>query len=234
MREAMTKRISRFWMLVTPAAGLFLAAAATRTDVRSGRAVFARDTITRTYDVQLAFTGYTGLAESPDCRRLTDAQGYDSLIGTVSGIETPDEPGEDVVYTGTLRRKTKIDYCQTRDAPTADQVDWCVAKLTGAARMEVEVTVYGEDGQGAYIKAEPAEPRPESATVVGSCSQADKDEIEADYPSGGSAGSPDGQAVAESRPPRFIVNRIARLRPGYFPPDTLPLGWGLRVIRGTP
>jgi hypothetical protein len=138
------------------------------------------------------------------------------------------------VYTGTLRRKTKIDYCQTRDAPTPDQVDWCVAKLTGAARMDVEITVYGEAGQGTYIKAEPTVPRADSATVVGSCSQADKDEIKADYPSGGSAGSPDGQAVAESRPARFIVNRIVRLRPGYFPPDTLPVGWGLRVLRATP
>jgi hypothetical protein len=229
----MTKRTLRLWTLVTPAACLFLAAAATRTDVRSGRAVFARDTITRTYDVQLAYVGYTGLAQSPDCKRLTDAQGYDSLIGTVTGIETPDEPGEDVVYTGTLRRKTKIDYCQVMTA-TASAEAWCVVKLTGAARMDVEVTVYGEAGQGAYIKAEPTVPRADSATVVGSCSQADKDEIETDYPSGGSAGSPDGQAVAESRPARFIVNRIARLRPGYLPPDTLPRGWGLRVVRATP
>lgn len=229
----MTKRTLRLWTLVTPAVCLFLAAAATRTDGESGRAVFTRDTITRTYDVQLAYVGYTGLAESPDCKRLTDAQGYDSLIGTVSGIETPDEPDEDVVYTGTLRRKTKIDYCQVMTA-TASADAWCVAKLTGTARMDVEVTVYGEAGQGAYIKAEPAAPRPESATVVGSCSQADKDEIEEDYRSGGSAGSPDGQAIRESRPARFVVNGIPRLRPGYFPPDTLPLGWGLRVIRGTP
>src|SRR5688572_32912132 len=50
-------------------------------------------TITRKYDVQLAFTGYTGLAESQDCRALVDLQGYDSLAGTVTGIESQGQIG---------------------------------------------------------------------------------------------------------------------------------------------
>ncbi len=207
--------------LLLPAALVLLLAAA------AGRP------ITRSYDVHLAFRGYTGLAESQDCGVIVNAQGYDSLIGTVTGTET-NEPDEDVVYTGTLRRRTKIDYCQTRPAPTSDQVAWCVATLTAVARMEVEVTVYGEEGRGAWIKAKPAKPPADTSRVTGSCLQPDMDSIRVDYPSGASAGSPDGQAIDETTPPRFIVNGIPRLRIGYFPPDTVQRGWGLRVLRATP
>jgi hypothetical protein len=186
------------------------------------------------YEVQLAYVGYTGLATSLDCRVLVDLQGYDSLVGTVSGIETPNEPDEDVVYTGTLRRRTRLDYCEAKPAPTSDQLAWCVAKLTGAARMDVEVTVYGEAGRGAWIKAVPAKNPLDSVTVAGNCLQADMDSIRVDYPSGESAGSPDGQEIAETTPPRFVLNRIPRLRAGYFPPDSIQGGWDLRVGRATP
>lgn len=186
------------------------------------------------YDVQLAYVGYTGLATSQDCRALVDLQGYDSLVGTISGIETPNQPDEDVVYTGTLRRRTRLDYCETRPAPTSDQLAWCVAKLIGAARMDVEVTVYGEADRGAWIKAVPAKNPLDSATVAGNCLQADMDSIRVDYPSGESAGSPDGQPIAETSPPRFYVGGVPRLRVGYFPPDAVEGGWGLRVVRATP
>jgi len=183
------------------------------------------------YEVQLGYVGYTGLAESADCRALVDLQGYDSLVGTLSGVETPNQPDEDVVYTGTLRRKTRIDYCE---ATPGDQPTWCVAKLTGAARMDVELTVYGDDGRGAWLKATPAKAPVDSSRVVGNCARADMDSIRADYPSGESAGTPDGQPIAETSPPRFYVNRVPRLRVGYFPPDSLEGGWGLRVVRATP
>lgn len=215
----MTARTRRLWTLVAPAA--FLVIAATRPQT------------SRTYDLQLGFVGYTGLAESGNCRLMVDTLGYDSLIGTVSGRET-DEPDEDVVYTGTLRRRTKIDYCQTRPARGSDQVGWCVATLTATARMDVEVTVYGEEGRGAWIKAKPAQPRTDTSRVVGSCLQPDMDSIRVDYPSGASAGSPDGQPIEETAPPRFIVNGIPRLRTGYFPADTVQRGWGLRVVRAAP
>lgn len=215
----MTKRTQRLWMLVAPTAFLFLAAA--------GRS------ITRSYDVHLVFTGYTGLAESQDCDARANAQGYDSLIGTVTGTET-NEPDEDVVYTGTLRRRTMIDYCQTLPARGSDQLGWCVATLTATAPMEVELTVYGEAGRGAWINAKPTQPRADTSRVAGNCLQPDMDSIRVDYPSGESAGSPDGQPLDESTPPRFIVNRIPRLRIGYFPPDMVQRGWGLRVLRATP
>lgn len=187
--------------------------------------------ITRKYDIQLAFTGYTGLAESQDCRALVDLQGYDSLAGTISGIESPGPSDEEVVYQGTLTRRTRVDYCL---AVGGDQPTWCVAKLTGAARMNVELTVYGEADRGAYLKAVPGTSPLDSVSVRGNCAPADMDSIRVDYPSGESGGTPDGQPIAELNPPRFVVSGIPRLRVGYFPPDSVEGGWGLRVVRATP
>jgi len=189
--------------------------------------------IARTYDVRLAFVGYTGLAESPDCSAMVDTLGYDSLTGTLTGIENPVEPDENVAYTGTLGRATRIDYCQTRPAPTSDQVALCQAKLTGAAAMAVELTVFGEDGKGAWLKATPAK-APDSVTVQGNCLQADMDSIKVDYPTGESAGSPDGQPIAEPDTLKFAMQGVRRLRLGYFPPDRPITAWGLRVLRVTP
>lgn len=212
--------------VVTPCALLMLGTLA-MTAPKSG----AARTITRKYDVQLAFTGYTGLAESQDCRALVDLQGYDSLAGTVAGIESPGQSDEDVVYRGTLTRRTRVDYCL---AVGGDQPKWCVAKLTGAARMSVELTVYGEADRGAYLKAMPGPGPLDSVAVRGGCAPADMDSIRVDYPSGESGGTPDGQPIAETSPPRFYVSGAARLRVGYFPPDSVQGGWGLRVVRAVP
>ncbi len=189
--------------------------------------------ITRTYEVRLAFVGYTGLAESSDCQAIVDTLGYDSLTGTLTGIENPAEPDEDVVYTGTVRRVTRIDYCETRPNPTPDQLAWCKAKLTGAASMAVELTVYGEDGNGAWLKAKPARAL-DSVKVQGNCLQTDMDSIKADYPEGDTAGSPDGQPIAEPGTLKFELQGVRRLRLGYFPPDRPRTAWGLRVTRVTP
>lgn len=188
-------------------------------------------TITRNYDVQLGFIGYTGLAESQDCRAMVDLQGYDSLAGTVSGIESQGQSDEEVVYRGTLTRRTRVDYCL---ALGGDQPTWCVAKLTGAARMNVELTVYGEADRGAWLKATPGPSPLDSVAVRGNCARADMDSIRVDYPSGESGGTPDGQPIAEVSPPRFFVAGIPRLRVGYFPPDSIQGGWGLRVVRASP
>jgi hypothetical protein len=65
-----------------------------------------------TYEVELSFVGYTGLVEgAPNC--TVNQQGYDRLVGTVSGLETP-TPDEDVVYVGTLLRVTAIDFCESK------------------------------------------------------------------------------------------------------------------------
>jgi hypothetical protein len=234
-------RMSRPTGLLIPLAVLLLASATARAPSprRSpGRLPFpgSLDTITRRYDVQLAYIGYTGLAESQDCALKVDAKGYDSLVGTLKGIENAGEPDEDVVYTGTLRRLTKIDYCQSRGrrSPSDDETVLCVATLTAAARMEVELTVYGEDGNGAWLKAEPAKTPPDSVKVKGTCEPADMDSIRVDYPKGESAGSPDGQPIAEPDTLKFALKGIRRLRAGYFaatPPETV---WGLRVTKVVP
>lgn len=201
--------------------------------IRPARDRETADTIRRTYDIQLAFTGYTGLAESQDCEALASQQGYDSLVGTVTGVESSGRSDEDVVYYGRLRRVVKLDYCL---ATGGDQPTWCVATLTGAARTQVELTVYGEADRGAWLKAQPdsLRPRPDSVRVSGTCPQAEKNTIQADFPSGESGGTPDGQPIAETNPPRFFLNGIPRLRIGYHPPDAAEGGWGLRVVRATP
>jgi len=114
--------------------------------------------ITRTYDVRLAYVGYTGLAKSLDCLAMVDTLGYDSLTGTLTGFENPAEPDEDVVYTGTLRRVTKIDFCETKPNPTPDQLAWCKAKLNGAARWRLnsQCTAMTATGPG----SRPSQPRP--------------------------------------------------------------------------
>jgi hypothetical protein len=185
------------------------------------------------YDVQLAFTGYTGLARAEDCDRLVDRRGYDSLVGTVSGIE-PTAPDDDAEYIGTLRRITHLDLCQTtgRRSANDDEQVWCKATLTGAGRMIARLTVASDEGRGARLQAEPIEAAPDSAKVEGSCDRPSMDEIKRQYPAGEVGGAPDGQDIPESRPPRFVINGLARLRVGYFPADTAQDGWSLRVVRG--
>ena len=72
-----------------------------------------------TYEVRLAFVGYTGLATSTNCDAITNRQGYDSLVGTIKGFENPAEPDEDVVYIGTLTRMGK-----TATAPESRRSRW--------------------------------------------------------------------------------------------------------------
>jgi len=200
---------------------------------RRGQAQVRPDTTTRKYEVQLAYTGYTGLADSRDCEALVNQAGYDSLVGTVAGIEPTGRSGDPTTYYGTLRRVVKIDYCL---AGAGDDGKWCVATLTGTARMQVELTVHGEEGEGAYLKADPdsLRPLPDAVRVTGTCSQADMDEIRAAFPSGESGGSPSGQPIPETEPPRFHASGSPRLRVGVYPADAEQGGWALRVVRVVP
>ncbi len=187
----------------------------------------------RSYEVQLAMTGFSGLTDSEDCRSIVSVHGYDSLVGTVRAEEPAGPTDDDVVYSGRLRRITRLDNCDTKPNPTPDQLTWCVATLTGAATIRVELTVYGDPGQGAYLKADSAG-KPDSVSVRGTCTQADMDELRNGYPGGESAGSPDGQPIADLNPPKFTESGIPRLRPGYFPPVAPQSAWGLRVVRAVP
>jgi hypothetical protein len=189
--------------------------------------VVPADTITRRYDVQLGMTGYAGLIHTRECTALTNPAGYDSLLGTVTGVEMTQASTEPVTYTGILRRKTRIDYCLPKEP------GWCVVTLTGEARMQVQIELHEDSLAGAWMKADSVAPAiTESAT--GTCGRAEKDEILLDYPSGESAGSPDGQAIEETASNLFYVTGLRRLRVGLFPPNAVEGGWGMRVTRVVP
>jgi hypothetical protein len=180
------------------------------------------------YEVELKYSGYMAMSASPECDALAHASSADVLTGTVQGMETAGAD-DDITYTGTLKRTTALDFCQMRgDA-------WCIATLTGTADMEVEIEVYGESDRGAYVKADsPTEPP--QGEVKGNCSPGDMREIQRDYPSGDSGGSPSGQRIddtnakdAQGRHITFYAGGHARLRVGTYPADEG--GWALRVIR---
>jgi hypothetical protein len=191
------------------------------------------------YDVELTFTGYVGLVSgAPNCRVRT--QGYDRLIGTVSGLETSGDD-DDVIYSGILRRDTDIDFCETRKSPTVDQRGWCVVSLKGSAVTEVELTVAFDSLAGAYMKAKPS-PGPVSRSVNGDCDAQETNDARDGYPtsSDGGAASPNGQQLDDikgvdpnNQPQTLSANGVARLRVGTYPP-TQPGGWTLRVIRKVP
>jgi hypothetical protein len=78
--------------------------------------------------------------------------GTDSLTGTlVREGSGPVASDEDVMYRGSLARKTNISACGTKPSPTEDQVAMCSATLVGSARMNVELEV-NEGDRGAWIK----------------------------------------------------------------------------------
>jgi hypothetical protein len=184
------------------------------------------------YQIELRFTGYSGLATSLDCDAMANLAGYDVLTGTVTGIETS-QPDEDVKYSGTLKRSTAMDFCQSRGrrSPTDDEQVWCIATLTGSAVMEVEITVYGEADRGAYVHAKPGI-GPAQSAVQGGCDPADMRQIQQDYPGGDSGGSPNGQAIEDALSTiKFVVGSLGRLRVGYYPPDPTKSNWALRVIK---
>jgi len=192
----------------------------------------------RSYDVQLGMMGYTGESGGggEDCEARVNKQGYDSLIGTVKGVEPDSKSDEEALYQGVLRRVTRIDYCQTKPKAPGhpDELVWCVARLTGEAQMTVEIRVDGEEGRGAYVHSKPVSGSVKGLKVEGDCAPADQDQIRKDYPSGESGGAPDGQAIPESDPPKFFVAGIARLRVGYFPTEKDHPSWSLRVVRAVP
>lgn len=193
------------------------------------------DTATRRYDVRLGWTGYTGTANSADCDRLANPRGYDSLTGILTGIEDTSRPGDGTLYHGTLRRHSKLDYClsQGRRDDNDDEQMWCIVSLVGAAKMQVELEVYGESGRGAWLRAEPDSVPVDSVRVGGTCRQTLLAEVRDDYPGGTSAGSPDGQPIAEPRPPLFFVSGLPKLRVGQYP-STGDSPWSLQVVRQLP
>ena len=193
-------------------------------------------TAPRSYDVQLAYVGYLSEFDPlpPACAQLMDPKGYDSLTGTLSGIEPPAGSADDAVYTGKLKRKTRIDFCLTKPKnPSApDELVYCAVHLAGAATMNLELTIESDAGKGAYFKSTPVGPA-DSVSVRGDCTPQEMAELRADYPGAASAASPDGQPIAESGA-QFTVGGVRRLKVDSFPAKPTETAWGHRVLRAIP
>jgi len=191
------------------------------------------------YEVEFIYVGYTGLASgAPECK--VNLNGFDRLYGVVIGFE-PAAGGEDVIYTGALGRTTIIDFCETKPDPTPDQRKWCVVSLDGYGVVNAELTVHGEDGRGAYLKAANAG-GPRKSHVRGDCDTPETVEARDGYQLASDLGaaSPNGQPIDDEKavdprqnPITFTVNGIARLRVGTYPPSQ-PDGWTLHVVRRIP
>jgi hypothetical protein len=198
------------------------------------------------YEVELTATGFAGeFSTLPDCQ--VSLNGYDRLSGVLTGYE-PNTPDDDVVYTGTLLRDTKVDYCLTkgRKRPGDDERVYCTASLVGFDATDVELTVYGDSVRGAWMKAKTSPPRVAGRTVSSQCDPQEITDVKNGYPDDddGGALSPNGQQIDDTkaldpnqRPVTFFAKGLARLRVGTYPPDAnsgtgrTGNGWTLRVLR---
>lgn len=184
------------------------------------------------YEIALEFIGISGhhVRTAADCQVPVNPLGYDNLVGTVIGIESPAQD-EDVVYTGTLRRLTAMDFCDLR-GPADQNID-CRVSLNGWTAMDVEITVYGEDGRGAYVKAVPVAGS-QHAQVAGDCDPRERNQVRSDYLTiGDGGGSPNGQPIDDPQSLLF-ASSLARLTVGTFAPQPPTSIWTLRVIRRVP
>ena len=210
------------------------------------------------YDIELRFIGIGGhhVGIAAQCTDTVRANGYDVLVGTVTGNETA-ATGVDVQYLGTLARTTDMDFCGIKET-SPGQYDDCAATLIGDGALDVILEAYGEDGRGAWLKADSI--RTDASKVTGRCPLAELGDILNAYglaPSGmkainhipaGGGGSPDGQPIDDqfSQPsptqpnppgvngPRLFANSQARLKVGFYPPDPAAGGWSLWVKRKVP
>ncbi|MFN0179049.1 MAG: hypothetical protein ACKVZ0_09630 [Gemmatimonadales bacterium] len=185
-----------------------------------------------TYQVELEYIGISGhhVQTAADCQVPVNPNGFDLLVGTVVGIEDPTQ-NEEVVYRGTLRRSTAMDFCDLR-GPVDQAVD-CRVTLNGWTPMDVEITVYGEDGRGAYVKATPTA-GPKHAQVSGDCDRRELNQVRSDYLTIGDGGaSPNGQPIDDPQSLLF-ASSLARLKVGTFAPQPPNSIWTLRVLRRIP
>lgn len=184
------------------------------------------------YAVELNFIGYAGLVEGyPEC--AVNPRGTDTLEGIVTGREVGGN--NDAVYTGTMVRLTSLDICETRGkkGPDDDERVWCAATLVGTSVMKAEITVYGESGRGAWIKAR-HDGGPSTSSVTGACHGPDQLEWERAYPGAddGGGAAPTGQPVDDPQGRLFGAGG-AHLVVGRFPPERPNRSgdWVLTVVK---
>lgn len=185
-----------------------------------------------TYQIELEYIGISGhhVQTAADCQAPVNALGYDLLVGTVVGVEDSAQD-EEIVYRGTLRRSTAMDFCELR-GPVDQAVD-CRVTLNGWTPMDVEITVYGEDGRGAFVKASPTA-GPKHARVSGDCDPRELNQVRSDYLTIGDGGaSPNGQPIDDPQSLLF-ASSLARLKVGTFAPQPPTSIWTLRVLRRIP
>lgn len=183
------------------------------------------------YLVEFNFVGYSGLIDAyPDC--AVNPSGIDHMIGILASHETA-QAADDESYTGLMARNTIVDYCDVRPkAGLPDEVVYCVESLTGRSVMQVELTVTGDPGRGAYMKAEQG-PGPETHQVTGDCTTATARDIRTSYPGadGGGGGAPDGQPIQDQPGPlQLAPGGLPRLKIGYYPVHHPETTWSMRVL----
>lgn len=131
------------------------------------------------------------------------ASGTDVLSGTLVGMEPP-LPNEDNVYVGTLSRSTRITTCGTRRTPAGTDVV-CSINYVGNDLADVTFTLY-EGQRGGYLQyisnradwsalLPPRPAGPTNSVVTGTCDPVELAQLQRDYPTGDTAGSPNGQPL---------------------------------------
>jgi hypothetical protein len=122
-------------------------------------------------EVALVLSGevgqYAGMCASLALAGTDSLGGTDSLTGKLGRDgDGPVASDEDVMYRGSLARKTHVKACGTMPSPTEDQVTMCFATLVGSARMNVELEV-NEGNRGAYIKMTADTKHPVTKSISG-------------------------------------------------------------------
>jgi hypothetical protein len=180
-----------------------------------------------TYDVELWTDGPFSQFDNPGC-----SSGRDRLTGSLTGNE-PATANDRVDYRGTLQRTTRIAFCDLKPLPSGESA-MCSANLIGQGNFDVVLTIYPEDRRGGYMQAVGVQV--DTSGVSGNCDAGDMAQLQNDYGTGDTAGSPNGQHIEDefSTDPPFYANGVIRLPIGTYPPDSRLGGWTLRVLRKHP
>ncbi len=156
------------------------------------------------------------------------SSGVDRLVGQLRGNE-PTRTSQDVVYRGTLRRTTGVNFCHHRRLPNGDEVP-CGISIAGSGSFDVELTVYAEQRRGGTLHVRRA--TVDSSRVTGTCDPLEMAHLQSTYDTGDTAGSPNGQPIEDeySQDPPFFTLGVIRLPIGVYPPMPNSRGWTLQVI----
>ena len=175
------------------------------------------------YDVEFSTVGslQTGAAPCPN------AAGHDKLTGTLTGREPP-PAHEDNTYSGVLVRDTDLTVCDVAPNPgRPGEHMHCWMNIKGKARVPVEFQLY-TDQRGGYLKAQDTSVTVLSSIVTGTCEPAEMAQLQRDYGTMSTAGSPDGQPLEVPDMPRVVSS------PRIFPANPPLSLWTLTVTGRRP